>query len=264
LNEIQNIVIIGAGNVATHLGLAILKTGRRIVQVYSRSEENARLLAGKLHSDFSVDLKAIYPEADLYIVSVADDAVGEITKSLRLKGKLIVHTSGSVSMDVLRSCSENYGVLYPLQTFSKTREIDLSTVPLCIEANSNDNLQLLELFAKGLSQKVIEVDSEKRKILHLAAVFASNFPNFMFTIAEKILAENKFDFELLRPLILESAMKVQTMNLEEAQTGPAQRGDEAIIMKHVKLLKNYPEFRVIYKMLSDGISGKRIKRFRGN
>jgi predicted short-subunit dehydrogenase-like oxidoreductase (DUF2520 family) len=253
LNEIQNIILIGAGNVATHLGLAIQKTGRWIVQVYSKTEENARQLSEKLHADYSVDLKTISTEADLYIVSVTDDVIGKIAKSLRLKGKMIVHTSGSVSMDVLKNCSDNFGVLYPLQTFSKTREIDLSIVPLCIEANSKDNLQLLERFSKELSRKVVEVDSEKRKILHLAAVFASNFPNFMFSIADKILTENKLDFELLRPLILETAMKVQELKPEEAQTGPARRGDEEILKKHIRLLKEYPEYQKIYNIMSDGI-----------
>jgi predicted short-subunit dehydrogenase-like oxidoreductase (DUF2520 family) len=256
LHGIQNIVLIGAGNVATHLGLAIQKTGRRIVQVYSRTEENARLLSGKLHADFTVDLKTINPDADLNIVSVTDDAIAKIVESLRLNGKLIVHTSGSVSMDVLDNCSKNFGVLYPLQTFSKTREIDLSTVPLCIEANSKDNLQLLEHFAKEISHKVVEVDSEKRKILHLAAVFASNFPNFMFTITDKILTDNKLDFDLLRPLILETAMKVQKMKPGEAQTGPASRGDEEILKKHIRLLREYPEYWKIYNILSEGIRGK--------
>ena len=255
MNGIQNIVLVGAGNVATHLGLAIQKTGRQVVQVYSRTEENARLLSEKLQADFSVDLKTIYPDADIYIVSVTDDAIGEITNSLRLNGKIIVHSSGSVSMDVLRNCSDNFGVIYPLQTFSKTREIDLSKVPLCIEANSKENLQLLEHFVKDLSQKVVEVDSEKRKILHLAAVFASNFPNFMFTIADKILTENKLDFDLLRPLILETALKVQQMNPEKAQTGPATRGDERIIGQHIKLLNSFPELQKIYTILS-----KEIKR----
>jgi predicted short-subunit dehydrogenase-like oxidoreductase (DUF2520 family) len=258
LNEIRNIVLIGAGNVATHLGLAIQKTGRRIVQVYSRTEENARLLSGKLHADFTVDLKTIYPDAGLYIVSVTDDVVEKIAGSLHLSGKLIVHTSGSVTMDVLGNCSENFGVLYPLQTFTKTREIDFSTVPLCIEANSKDNLELLEHFAKELSHKVVEADSEKRKILHLAAVFANNFPNFMYTVADQILSDNNLDFDLLRPLILETALKAQELKPEEAQTGPARRGDDKILMDHARLLKEYSEYRRIYKMLSDGIRGNRV------
>lgn len=256
MKNIQNIVFIGAGNVATHLGLALQNTGRQIVQVYSRTEENARLLSGKLHADFTVDLKTINPDADLYIITVADDAVEKVADLLWVNRSLVVHTSGSVSIDVLQKCSENYGVLYPFQTFSKAREIDFSVVPLCIEANSKDNLLLLEQLARNLSQKVVKVDSEKRKILHLAGVFASNFPNFMYRIADQILTENKLDFDLLRPLILETAMKVQEMRPENAQTGPASRGDEAILRKHSELLKEYPEYRRIYNILSDGIRGR--------
>jgi predicted short-subunit dehydrogenase-like oxidoreductase (DUF2520 family) len=259
LNGIQNIVLIGAGNVATHLGLTIQKTGRRILQVYSRTPENARLLSDRLHADYSVDLNNIHSDADLYIISVTDDAIAATAGSLRLNGNMVVHTSGSVSMDVLRNCSESFGVLYPLQTFSKSREVDFSTVPLCIEANSADNVHQIGQLAKDLSTKVVGVDSEKRKILHLAAVFASNFPNFMFSIADKILTENKLDFDLLRPLILETAMKVQELRPEKAQTGPARRGDEEIMKKHIRLLNEYPEYRKIYEMLSKGIRGLRNK-----
>ena len=259
MNKIQNIVLIGAGNVATHLGLAIQNTGRQIIQVYSRKEVTARVLAEKLKTDFTVDLKTIYPDADLYIISVADDAIERITGLLQVNRSLVVHTSGSVSLDVLRACSENYGVLYPLQTFSKERKIEFSVVPLCIEANSKDNFLLLEQLAKNLSQKVVKVDSEERKILHLAGVFACNFPNFMYRIADQILTEMKLDFDLLRPLILETATKVQKMRPADAQTGPASRGDKSILRKHDALLKEYPEYVEIYKMLSDGIRRSRNK-----
>jgi predicted short-subunit dehydrogenase-like oxidoreductase (DUF2520 family) len=258
LNEIQNIVLIGAGNVATHLGLAIQKTGRRIVQVYSRTEASAMNLAGILKTEFTCGPDDINLEADLYILSVTDDAVSEIVGKLNLGQQLLVHTSGSLPMDILRKSSENVGVLYPLQTFSKTRKIDFSAVPLCIEANSKDNLHLLEQFAKELSQKVVETDSEKRKILHLAAVFACNFPNFMYSIAGQILVDKGLNFELLRPLILETALKVQELKPDEAQTGPASRGDKVILRKHDELLRKYPDYSEIYKKLSEAI--RRTKR----
>ena len=244
---------------ATHLGLAIEKTGRKVLQVFSRTEESALHLAGILNADFTCDPQDISREADLYILSVTDDAASQISGTLNLGQKMVVHTSGSLPMDILRKSSDNFGVLYPLQTFSKSRLVDFKTVPLCIEASSADNLQLLEHFAKELSLKVVEVDSEKRKILHLAAVFASNFPNFMFSISDKILAENKLEFELLRPLILETAVKVQELKPEEAQTGPASRGDKTILQKHDELLKEYPEYREIYKKLSEAIRRSRSK-----
>ncbi len=224
MNEIQNIVLIGAGNVATHLGLAIQKTGRKIVQVYSRTETSAKQLADLLNAKFTCEIEEINRKVDLFILSVTDDAVSEIAGKLNLGQKLVVHTSGSLPMDILRKSSENFGVLYPLQTFSKSRSVDFSTVPLCIEANSKDNLQLLEHFANDLSQKVVEVDSEKRKILHLAAVFACNFPNFMYSIAGQILADKGLDFELLRPLILETALKVQKLKPEASANRTGKQG----------------------------------------
>ena len=259
MNEIQNIVLIGAGNLATHLGLAIQKTGRKIVQVFSRTEESALHLAGILNADFTCDPQDISREADLYILSVTDDAANQISGTLNLGQKLVVHTSGSLPMNILRKSSENFGVLYPLQTFSKSRSVDFDTVPLCIEASSADNLQLLEHFAKELSHKVVEVDSEKRKIIHVAAVFACNFPNFMYNIADKILADKGLNFDLLRPLILETAVKVQELKPEEAQTGPSIRGDKTILRKHDELLKEYPEYREIYKKLSEAIRNSRNK-----
>jgi predicted short-subunit dehydrogenase-like oxidoreductase (DUF2520 family) len=253
LKEVQNIVLIGAGNVATQLGLAIQKTSRKIVHVYSRTEASAMNLAGILKTEFTCYPEDINPEADLYILSVTDDAVSEIVGKLNLGRQLVVHTSGSLPMDILRKSSENVGVLYPLQTFSKSRSVDFNTVPLCIEANSKDNLHLLEHFAKKLSQKVVEVDSEKRKILHLAAVFACNFSNFMYSIAGQVLADKGLNFELLRPLILETAWKVQELKPDDAQTGPASRGDKMILRKHDELLREYPEYREIYKKLSEAI-----------
>jgi predicted short-subunit dehydrogenase-like oxidoreductase (DUF2520 family) len=259
LNEIQNIVLIGTGNVATHMGLAIQKIDRRIVQVYSRTEASAMNLAGILKTEFTCDTDDINPEADLYILSLTDDAVSEIGGRLNVGQQLVVHTSGSLPMDILRKSSENVGVLYPLQTFSKSRSVDFNKVPLCIEANSKDNLHLLEQFAKELSQKVVETDSEKRKILHLAAVFACNFPNFMYSIAGQILADKSLNFELLRPLILETALKVQELKPDEAQTGPASRGDKVILRKHNELLREYPDYREIYKKLSEAIRRSKSK-----
>jgi len=257
LNEIQNIVLIGAGNVATHFGIAIQKTGRQILQVYSRTESSAKQLAEKLNTDYTHDLEKINREADLYIISVSDSATGVMAVKLRLNDRMIVHTSGSISMEILRKCSGSFGVLYPLQTFSKSREVDFSTVPICIEANTNENLKKLKELGEDISRKVVEIDSEHRKILHLAAVFACNFSNFMYRIADKLLSENNSEFELLRPLILETAMKVQEMSPKDAQTGPAIRNDERIIIDHFKMLKNYPELKSIYRILSEGIKGIR-------
>lgn len=258
MSGFQNIVLFGAGNVATHLGIAIQNTGRKIVQVYSRTDEAAMQLAEKLNSAYTSDLGKIKRDADLFIISVADDAVGDVAVKLDTLNGMVVHTSGSVAMEILSESSANYGVLYPLQTFSKSREADFSNIPLCVEASSGENLQKLKALAENLSGKVVEIDSDQRKILHLAAVFASNFPNFMYRAADDILKGSNLDFDLLRPLILETAKKIQQMNPVEAQTGPAMRGDERILSEQLELLAKYPEYRKIYEILSEGIGEKRV------
>ncbi len=246
--------MIGAGNVATHLGITLMNSGRQIIQVYSRTENSAKRLAEKLNAGFITNLNKISKDADLYIVSVPDDVVEKVTGKIRFENKLIVHTSGSLSMEILNGCSENFGVLYPLQTFSKTRKVDFSHIPLCIEANSKEGLQLIRNVAEDLSDTVREIDSEQRKRLHLAAVFASNFPNFMYNIAGQILSDDKFDFKLLLPLIAETSKKVEHMNPAEAQTGPAKRGDQITMEKHLEMLKPYPEYRKIYDLLSNTLA----------
>ena len=251
--------MIGAGNVATHLGIALMYKGRQVIQIYSRTENSAKQLAEKLNAGFNTDLNKISKEAEMYIISVPDDAVEKIAGILQVGNKLIVHTSGSLSMEVLKECSENYGVLYPLQTFSKTRKVDFSHIPLCIEANTKEGLQMIRSLAADLSDAVREIDSEQRKILHLAAVFASNFPNFMYNIAGQILSDNKLDFKLLLPLIAETSKKVERMNPEEAQTGPAKRGDQKTMETHLEMLKTYPEYRKIYQLLNDAIKNSYSK-----
>ncbi len=214
-------------------------------------------LAEKLNSAYTSDLGKINRDGDLYIVSVADDAVGKVAAKLGMLNGMVIHTSGSVAMEVLRESSANYGILYPLQTFSKSRKADFSNIPFCVEANSNENLQKLKGLAESLSGNVVEIDSDQRKILHLAAVFACNFTNYMYGAADDILKGSNLDFDLLRPLIMETAMKVQQMNPEVAQTGPAMRGDKRIMKEHIELLEKYPEYRKIYEILSERIGERR-------
>lgn len=247
------IVLIGAGNVATHLGMALKNAGKKIVQVYSRTDKSASLLAKKLDTDFTINFSEINPNADLYVVAVSDDVVPQILDHLSLKDKLIVHTSGFLSMDILKQSSDNYGVFYLLQTFSKTRNVDMKTVPVCIETNTFENLEKLKSLAQLISTDIREITSEQRKRIHLAAVFACNFPNLMYTIAEKLLEDSNLDFDILKPLILETAAKVQVIKPKEAQTGPATRGDEKVIEAHLELLKNYPTYKNLYQILSNEI-----------
>jgi len=254
LNEFQKIVFIGAGNVASHLGKALKDAGNEILQVYSRTEKSASLLAQKLETTSTSNISEIYSNADLYVISVSDDNVDQILGKLTLKDKLVVHTSGFLPMDTLKQVSENYGVFYPLQTFSKSREVEMRSVPICIEANTPENLQLLNSLAGQISSDVRQINSDQRKVLHLSAVFACNFPNFMYAIAEKILQNHDMDFSILKPLILETAQKIQELEPANAQTGPAIRGDERVINAHLKMLDNYPAYQKLYQIITDQIS----------
>ena len=253
LNKFQNIVLIGAGNVATHLGKALINAGNKILQVYSRTNESANILATKLNAEHTTNLSQLVNHADLYVLAVSDDVLPDILKELKIENKLIVHNSGFLSMDILKQSSANYGVFYPLQTFSKSRKVDMKTVPLCIEANSPENLEKLKSLAGQISADVREVNSEQRKKLHLAAVFACNFPNFMYTIADRLLGDSNIDFNILKPLIKETAEKVQDLKPAEVQTGPAVRGDENIMLAHLEMLKDYPAYKKLYQIISEEI-----------
>lgn len=249
----NGIVILGAGNVATHLSIAFKKAGFSIRCVYSKNIQAAKTLALNVDAHYTNDINHIPVEADLYIIAVKDEIIEKIVQSVKLEYGIIVHTAGSISIDVFKDRFENYGVFYPLQTFSKSREIDFSNIPICIE--SNNKILENELFdlAKCLSKSVQVVDSEKRKMLHLAAVFACNFANHMFSVATELLKEVDISFDLLKPLITETAQKAMDSDPEKAQTGPAIRNDQNVIQKHLEMLKDYPEFEKIYSFVSDSI-----------
>ena len=207
MKDINKITFIGSGNVATHLAIALKEAGKEIVRIYSRTPANAKALAGKVDADFTNNTEDIAGEADIYIVAVSDDALLQTAEKLNFNDSLVVHTSGSAQMDILKGCSENYGVFYPLQTFSKSRKVDFNKIPLCIEANNTGSREQLKNLALSLTDKIYFVNSEKRRTLHLAAVFACNFPNFMYSVAQKILRKNELDFDILKPLTKETAEK---------------------------------------------------------
>ena len=256
----KRIVLIGAGNVAHHLAPALLNAGLNLCQIYSRSIESARELGKKTGISYTADLFAVYPDCDIYIFCVSDDALLPLFKSLRInKNALILHTSGSIPMSVFGAYVENYGVLYPLQTFSKKRVLNFGEVPLCIEASNESSRAILLSVAEKLSSQVRESSSEKRKKLHLAAVFANNFTNHLYGIAGKMLEEEGLDFSLLRPLIFETAHKVMLLSPEEAQTGPARRSDESILGMHKALLKNDKKLLTLYSLLTDSIKDSLVK-----
>jgi predicted short-subunit dehydrogenase-like oxidoreductase (DUF2520 family) len=260
--EQDKIVLIGAGNVAHHLAVALLKAGGNLCQIYSRSMESARELGVKTGISYTADLNQVFPDGDIYIYCVSDDALLPVLKSIRIKNNpLLLHTSGSLQMDLFKPYSRAYGVIYPLQTFSKNRELDFREIPLFIEGSSRAVLKRVRRIAGELSNQLYSTHFEQRQSLHLAAVFACNFPNFLYHIALKLIENSGLSFSLLRPLIFETAHKVMTISPEDAQTGPAKRGDEIILSSHKNQLKSFDkEILALYTLLSDLIKKEASKQ----
>jgi len=250
------IVLLGAGNLAFHLTDCLLNDKNiEVVQVYNRSLEKINYLKSK--TSITNNLLAL-KEADIYVIAVSDNAILELSKSLISKNKLVVHTSGCVDMNDLHSIS-NKGVFYPLQTFSKEKNIDFSTVPICIEASNEKDLDLLENLAKSISNTVYKINSEQRKNLHVSAVFVNNFVNHLYYIGNEICAENNIPFEILLPIIKETAKKIETLSPFESQTGPAKRNDSSTITEHLAILNNKQQ--EIYTLLTKSIQetyGKKL------
>lgn len=253
----MKVVFIGAGNLAWHLSSFLQKKGIEIAQIFDINYSKAKELADILKTDSVSEVDKLSEKADLYIISVTDTAISEVANNRIVKGKinkkLVVHTSGGVHMNSLINLSENIGVLYPVSTFSRNNEIDFLDKYFCIEANSDANLKKIKDFTKLFTENVREINSEQRKILHLSAVFACNFSNHMYAIADKIMSDNDMDFDLLLPLIDETTKKIHKINPKDAQTGPAARGDKIIIENHIETLKNYPELIKIYSFVSKSI-----------
>lgn len=248
----MRVVCIGAGNVATHLSLAMRQAGLVIVQVYSRSEKNAVSLANQLQTGWTTDLQEIVKDADIYLFSLKDDALASVIAQIQPNNGCWIHTAGSIPMDIFNGYANRYGVLYPLQTFSKNIFIDFTKIPCFIEANSPSDQELIYNIASRISTNVQTLASEKRKYLHLAAVFACNFSNHMYTLANKILEKQNIPFETILPLINETAAKIHSLTPMQAQTGPAIRYDQHVIQKHLDLLDN-PDMQEIYQIISKNI-----------
>ncbi|WP_294628862.1 Rossmann-like and DUF2520 domain-containing protein [uncultured Bacteroides sp.] len=249
------IVFIGAGNLATNLAKALYRKGFRIVQIYSRTEASARALAEQVEAEYTTDLQKIAREAKLYIVALKDAAFAELLPQIT-EGKqnaLLVHTAGSMPMNIWEGYAERYGVFYPMQTFSKQREIDFREIPIFIEAERQEDAVLLKAIAATLSESVYEATSEQRKSLHLAAVFICNFTNHMYAMAADLLEKYHLPFDVMLPLIDETARKVHKLTPHEAQTGPAVRYDENVINNHLAMLADLPGLQEIYKLMSKSI-----------
>lgn len=243
-----SINVIGAGNVATHLIRAFSQAeGIAVRQVFSR---RAGTLPVPAATELVHDLSRLQP-ADVTIISVSDDAVSEVSAALPLSGGLVIHTSGSLPMDAL-DAKHRRGVFYPLQTFSKEKDVDFSQVPLCLEASEPDDLVLLKNLASQISGSVREIGSRQRKALHVAAVFVSNFTNHLYWNGEQLCREHGVDFDILKPLIRETADKVMTLAPADAQTGPARRHDQKTLAAHRDLLGDSPRGK-LYELLTQSI-----------
>ena len=246
------IILLGAGNVGCHLSKAFNKSTQiDLVQWYSR--DYSSLSYNNIDTEIINDLSKI-KSADIYIISISDSYVGEVSKKLNVSGKLVVHTSGSLDLSIIDQKNRR-GVFYPLQTLSKNKEIELAKVPMCIESENNKDLALLETISKHIGCKTYKTDYNERKILHLAAIFSNNFVNHMFTIAKEILDEKNLDFNILKPLINETVDKIHKLDPENAQTGPAVRNNNEIIVNHIKSLKK-DDHKKLYELMTKLIKEK--------
>lgn len=252
----MKVTLIGAGNLATQLGKSLKKAGVIISQVYSRTEESARTLGELLEAEWLTDIKALHDEADIYIFSVKDSVLCELISEV-CKGrgeKLFLHTAGSMPMSCFEGKALRYGVFYPMQTFSKSKDVDFERIPVFIEGNSIETEDVIRSLANKFSQRVIRLSSADRKYLHLAAVWACNFTNYCYTVASDILGEHGIPFDVMLPLINETTEKIQKISPKEAQTGPAVRGDRNVMSKQLELMNGKEDLQELYKMLSKGIN----------
>jgi predicted short-subunit dehydrogenase-like oxidoreductase (DUF2520 family) len=250
------ITIIGSGNVAQHLIDAFAKSNAvEIIQIFSRTQKQISPLldSSKITNDWNT-----LAEADLYIIAVSDDAIASVSSQLPFENRLVVHTSGSAPLTSLDDKNRK-GVFYPLQTFTKGKAVDFKTIPFCLETQFESDYSLLEKVARSISDSVYKIDSHQRKALHVAAVFVNNFTNYLYQLGNDICQENHVPFDILKPLILETAEKLLTLSPKDAQTGPAKRNDISTIEAHESFLSNENQ-STIYKILTQSIQnhGKKL------
>lgn len=247
-----HVVFLGFGNLNQHLCLALSNAENvAVIQIYNRNI--IKSFSDFENIPFTNDISKLM-NADVYIIGIPDDAIKNFSESLPFKNKLVVHTSGGVAMNQLSNTNRR-GIFYPLQTFSKQRDVDFTKIPICIESENPKDQELLTILGKTISEKVVEISSEKRVKLHLAAVFVNNFVNHLYGIGNDILNEDDLSFDLLKPLILETALKIENLTPEEAQTGPAKRNDKKTIDKHLMLLED-SSHREFYELFTKALNNK--------
>jgi len=248
----MKVVLIGSGNVATVLGRLITKNNHQVIQVTSRNIAHAKMLGDELGAAYTDYNGPLDHSASMYIIAVSDMAIHECVQHYNIHDKLVVHTAGSVTKDVLKNTSYNYGVLYPLQSLRKEMEV-IPEIPFLVDGNNEGVVKAIYEFAKTLSPDVQVMHDENRLKLHAAAVIVSNFTNHLYAIAEEFCNSEHVDFNLLKPLIMETASRIRNQSPGAVQTGPAVRKDILTLDKHLRLLANHPKLRTTYLRLTDSI-----------
>jgi predicted short-subunit dehydrogenase-like oxidoreductase (DUF2520 family) len=252
----MNVSFVGSGNLAWHLASALDNTDYPVKEVYSRNEKNAVALVQRLyHGQVKRTLDFSSSPSRIFIIAVSDDALQEVAQEIILpEDAMLLHTSGSRPLDVLQfAATSRIGVFYPLQTFTRHRKVDFTDVPFFVESEDQETEKIMLDMAKAISRKVFKISSGERKALHVAAVFASNFTNHMLTISRDILKARKLDFEWLKPLIAETVNNSLSLTPEQAQTGPARRGDLEILDNHIEFLRNDHAVSEIYRIITQHI-----------
>ncbi|MGI9526769.1 MAG: Rossmann-like and DUF2520 domain-containing protein [Weeksellaceae bacterium] len=247
----STVTILGAGNVAHHLARAFVENTIEVKQIYNRTLHKAQSIGEANRIQFTDKISEL-DRADIYVIASSDSAISELSMHIPFDDALVVHTSGAVPMDVLKR-HERYGVLYPLQTFSKGRELEYDEIPFYIEASNDEDAAMLQKLASRISSRVYITDSKQRAQLHLSAVWAGNFVNHMYYIAEQMVEKAGMSFDHIIPLIEETAAKIQELSPKEAQTGPAKRNDQLVLEKHEGLIDN-SFYLDLYQRISQSIT----------
>lgn len=252
----MKIGIIGSGNIATFFAHRFQQNGHEIIEVISRNEHHAQQLALKLQCNYSSSFENINTNADAYLLAVSDDAVIEICKTLRLHNKLVIHTAGTLSLSQIAESSIHTGSIWCVYSIQKEALPMHKNIPLIINASNDVSLLQVQELANCISDKVLYLNDEQKLNLHVAAVFANNFSNYLFSISHELLQNQNMSFEILLPLIQDTVNKLSHLTPNELQSGPAKRGDLKTIEKHLEVLSLQPQYQDIYKILSEAIAKK--------
>ncbi|MDD2636587.1 MAG: DUF2520 domain-containing protein [Bacteroidales bacterium] len=253
----QDIVILGSGNVASHFAKALKNAGINVKQIFGRNIRSVSALAKQINCSHTINISDIIQNADIYFFIMNDKANLSICDKIKIKpDSILAHTAGSQSIDIFKNKTPNYGVFYPFQTFTKSVETDFSKVPICLEASNQETYLVLEKIARKLNCKTFKINASERETVHLSGVFASNFMNHCVNIAEDILLENNISSDIIKPLLEQSFFKILNNTAANSQTGPAIRNDNLTIEKHKELIKNNKQYSQVYEVLTNSIKSK--------